>query len=220
MDSKVVCAGRTAKLLGVLFDDELRWKDHVQQAVKAATTTALGMGGLRHLRPAQMKQIYQACVLPKLDYASTVWHNPNRDKGHLRVLDTVQRAALLRTVSAFKSVATRVLEVECHTLPTRLRLKKRGQEVVLRLCSLPQAHPLARVMHRVKHRMNRRGTQPRFPLAEISKTFDIGSLESLETIDPTPLPPWHQPESMTAAMTMQQALINEVEVGCQASGRN
>jgi hypothetical protein len=89
MDGQVIQASRTAKLLGVIFDDELRWKDHVQQAVKAATITALGMGGLRHLRPAQMKQMYQACVVPKLDYASTVWHNPNRDKGHLRVLDTV-----------------------------------------------------------------------------------------------------------------------------------
>lgn len=59
MDGQVIEASRTAKLLGVIFDDELRWKDHVQQTVKAATTTALGMGGLRHLRPAQMKQIYK-----------------------------------------------------------------------------------------------------------------------------------------------------------------
>lgn len=190
MDGQVIPASRTAKLLGVVFDDELRWKDHVQQAVKAATTTALGMGGLRHLRPAQMKQIYQACVVPKLDYASTVWHNPNKDKGHLRVLNTVQRAALLRIVSAFRSVATQVLEVECHILPTRLRLKQRGQEVVLRLCSLPPTHPLARVMDRVRQRMNRQGTQPRFPLAETTKSLDSGELESLETIDPTPLPPW------------------------------
>ena len=196
MDGKVICAGRTVKLLGVLFDDELRWKGHVQHAVKAATTTALGMGGLRHLRPAQMKQVYQVCVLPKLDYASTVWHKPNKDKGHLRVLDTVQRAALLRIVSAFKTVATRVLEVECHILPTRLRLKKRGQEVVLRLCSLPPTHPLARVMQRVRQRMNRQGTQPRFPLAETSRTIDMGDLESLEIIDPAPLPPWHESESI------------------------
>jgi hypothetical protein len=52
IDSKVIGASRTAKLLGVLFDDKLRWKDHVQYAVKAATTIALGIGGLRHLRPA------------------------------------------------------------------------------------------------------------------------------------------------------------------------
>jgi hypothetical protein len=48
----------------------MRWKEHVQQAARRATKTVLGMSGLRHLRPAQMRQIYQACVLPKLDYAS------------------------------------------------------------------------------------------------------------------------------------------------------
>jgi hypothetical protein len=44
--------------------------------------------------------------------------------------------------------------------------------------------------------MNRQGTQPRFPLAETSRTVNIGDLESLETIDPTPLPPWHESESI------------------------
>jgi hypothetical protein len=58
MDSKTIEAGPTAKLLGVVFDQEMRWKEHLQQAVKKATTTTLGLGGLRHLRPAQMRQIY------------------------------------------------------------------------------------------------------------------------------------------------------------------
>jgi hypothetical protein len=98
---EIIKAGPTAKLLGVVFDQEMRWKDHVQQAVKKATTTTLGMSGLRHLRPAQLRQIHQACVLPKLDYASTVWHNRRKDKGHLRVFGTVLRAALLRIISAF-----------------------------------------------------------------------------------------------------------------------
>ena len=118
MDGQTVQASTTAKLLGVVFDTEMRWKEHIQQAARKATKAALGMSGLRHLRPAQMRQIYQACVLPKLDYASTVWHNPLKDKGHLRVLASVQRAALLRIISAFRTVATQTLEVECHLLPT------------------------------------------------------------------------------------------------------
>jgi len=125
-----------------------------------------------------------------------VWHNPNRDKGHLRVLNTVQRAALLRIVSAFRSVATQVLEVECHILPTRLGLKQRGQEVVLRLCSLPSTHPPARVMDRVRQRVNQRGTRPRFPLAKTTKSLNNRELESLETLDPIPLPPWKTSESI------------------------
>lgn len=153
------------------------------------------MSGLRHLRPAQMRQIYRACVLPKLDYASAVWHNPLRDRGHLRVLRTFQRAALLRTISAFRSVATQTLEVECHILPTHLRLKQQGQDVIARLCTLPPTHPLTEVMDRAKRRVNRQGTQHRLPLAETLKTMDVRELGLLETIDPTPLEPWKQPAS-------------------------
>lgn len=189
MEEQTVTASNTAKLLGVIFDTEMRWKEHVQYAAKKATKTALGMSGLRNLRPAQMRQIYQACVLPKLDHASTIWINPLRDKGHMRVLASVQRAALLRIISAFRTVATQTLEVECHILPTHLRLKRRAQEVIARLCSLPQDHPLAKVVDRTKRRVKvKQGLK--FPLAEVMKTLDIGKLEALETIDPRPTAPW------------------------------
>jgi hypothetical protein len=42
----------SAKLLGVVFNQKLQWKQHVQEAVKRATKVNIAMGGLRHLRPA------------------------------------------------------------------------------------------------------------------------------------------------------------------------
>ncbi|KAJ5935954.1 hypothetical protein N7454_005252 [Penicillium verhagenii] len=36
----------TAKLLGVVFDQGLRWKEHVQQAIKRATKTTIALSGL------------------------------------------------------------------------------------------------------------------------------------------------------------------------------
>jgi hypothetical protein len=71
MDGRIIEAESKTKLMGVGFDQEMRWKEHVQQAVKKATTATQGMSGLRHLRQAQMRQVCQACMLPKLDYAST-----------------------------------------------------------------------------------------------------------------------------------------------------
>jgi hypothetical protein len=126
MYRKTIKASETAKLLGVVFDQEMRWKHHVQNVVKRATEVALNpdMGGLRNLRPTQMTQLYQACVAPQLDYASTVWHNPNKDKMHLRALASVQRTALLKVLSAFRTVATQTLEVEAY-VPPNLRLKRK-----------------------------------------------------------------------------------------------
>jgi hypothetical protein len=72
MDGNTINPSTTAKLLGVIFDHELRWKEHVQQAVKRATKVNIALGGLRQLRPEQMRQLYEACVTPVVDYASTV----------------------------------------------------------------------------------------------------------------------------------------------------
>lgn len=132
-DGAVIKPSLTAKLLGVVFDQGLRWKEHVQQAIKRATKTTIALSGLRHLRPEQLQQLYQACVTPAVDYASTIWHDPLRDKTHLRHLSTVQRTALIRNLSAFRTVATPTLEAEAHILPTHLRLRYRAQRTIARL---------------------------------------------------------------------------------------
>ncbi|KAI3045365.1 hypothetical protein CBS147353_11800 [Aspergillus niger] len=137
MQGATIKPSATAKLLGVVWDRELRWKEHVQQAVKRAIKTNIALAGLRHLRLGQMRQVYQACVTPIMDYASTVWHNPLKDKRHLKWLDTVQRSALIRILSAFRTIATATMEVETYVLPTHLRLKQGVQEVIVKLCTPP-----------------------------------------------------------------------------------
>lgn len=74
-----------------------------------------------------MQLLYQACVTPAVDCASTVWHDPLLDKTHLRHLNMVQRTALIRILSAFKTVATTTLEMEAHVLLTHFRLRHRAQ---------------------------------------------------------------------------------------------
>ncbi|KAI3033203.1 hypothetical protein CBS76997_11321 [Aspergillus niger] len=190
IDGQATKPADTAKLLGVIFDKEMRWKEHVQEAVKRATKVNIALSGLRHLRPEQMRQLYQACVTPILDYASTVWHNPLRDKIHLRLLETVQRTALIRILSAFRTVSTAALEVESYILPTHLRLKQRGQIVAARFSTLPDDHPVHQVIRRAKERSTYIGSGARFPLAETLRTMNLGRLQALETIDPKPLAPW------------------------------
>ncbi|CEL10491.1 Putative Reverse transcriptase [Aspergillus calidoustus] len=193
MNGKTTKPANTAKLLGVIFDKEMRWKEHVQQAVKRATRVNITLGGLRHLRPEQMRQLYQACVTPIVDYASTVWHKPLRDKIHLRTLGTVQRTALIRILSAFRTVSTPALEAEAHILPTHLRLKQRAQIVAACLSTLPKDHPAQSVVARAATRSAHLKSGHRFPLAETLRTMETDRLRTLETIDPTPQPPWQTP---------------------------
>jgi hypothetical protein len=55
MGGKTIKPTDTAKLLGVVFNKEMRWKKHVQQAVKRATQVNIALGGLRHLCLEQMR---------------------------------------------------------------------------------------------------------------------------------------------------------------------
>src|SRR4030088_3056847 len=88
----------------------------------------LAIGRLRYLRPKQMRQLYQACVIPRIDYASTVWHSPIRCKCEVKTLSAVQRLASIKILSTFKTVATETLYVETFLLPTKLRLEQRATE--------------------------------------------------------------------------------------------
>jgi ribonuclease HI len=176
----------------VVFDQELKWKQHVQQAVKRATKTALAIGRLRQLRPAQMRQLYLACVIPKMDYASTVWYNPSMSRQHSKALGVVQRTALIRVLSSFRTVATQTLEVEAYIPPTRLRLRQRAQDVLTKLCTLPQNHPIQNVIQRAMGRTLRTEKSPQFPLVEAMRTLDLDQLRRLEKIDPTPPEPWRR----------------------------
>ncbi|KAK9847031.1 Endonuclease/exonuclease/phosphatase [Penicillium brevicompactum] len=190
VNGTAVSPSPVAKLLGVNFDQKMRWKEHVQQAIKRATKVIVALGGLRDLRPEQMRQLYQSCITPVVDYASTVWHDPLRDKTHLRHLNTVQRTSLVRILSAFRTVATATLEVEAHIFPTHLRLRYRAQRTIANLHTLPREHPIWETLSRAQKRKNNIGSYARFPLAEALKSMNLERLNELETIDPQPLPPW------------------------------
>ncbi|GCB25864.1 probable RNA-directed DNA polymerase from transposon X-element [Aspergillus awamori] len=143
--------------------------------------------------------------------------------------ETVQRTALIRILSAFRTVSTAALEVQSYILPTHLRLKQRGQIVAARFSTLPDDHPVHQVTSRAKERSTYIGSGAGFPLAETLRTMNLGRLQALETIDPKPLAPWRsQPftgieiepdrEKAQANALAQQSTTN-ITVFSDASGK-
>jgi ribonuclease HI len=195
MNNREIKPSQSVKLLGVICDQELRWRAHVQRTVKRATVASLAINRLRYLRPAQMRQLYQACVVPKMDYASTVWHNPSKNRWQITALSTVQRSALIRILSSFKTAATQALEVESSLLPTHLRLLKRAQRTMTNLLTLPQTHPIAdsikRAIRSKAPAQERRDI--RSQVRKTVRTLELDQLEDMETIGTCPLPPWEDP---------------------------
>jgi hypothetical protein len=112
-------------------------------------------------------------MIPVADYASTVWHNPLKDKTHLRMLSIIQRAALIRILSAFKTVSTQAMEIEAYILSTRLRLKERAERMTTNWYTLPESHLIYKVTMRAQRRSRHIGSSVQFPLAELIKIMDL-----------------------------------------------
>ena len=111
--------------------------------------------------------------MPIIDYALTVWHNPLKDKIHLKVLNTVQKSALIQILSVFRTIATTTMEVKTYTLPIHPCLKQRAQNVIVGLHIFPNNHPISEVLSRAQRQRQNIEALPQFPLAKSMKTMQL-----------------------------------------------
>jgi hypothetical protein len=150
-----------ARLLGVQIDQELRWHQHVQQAVQKATNLLFAVKRLTRpsfgLPERHVRQLYTSMVLPKLEYALPVWYTPLRQNnkmgrqtgslGHTKILEKVQRLGCILITGAYRSTATDVLELHAMIPPVHLRLDDTCHREAIRLSTLPDTHPLYKAVH-------------------------------------------------------------------------
>ena len=64
LNGHIIMASLIAKLLGVVFDQELRWREHVQWSIRRAAKTTLEVSGLRRLCTwgARLFKILSLCL--------------------------------------------------------------------------------------------------------------------------------------------------------------
>ncbi|KAJ7118683.1 hypothetical protein C8R43DRAFT_818661, partial [Mycena crocata] len=73
-------ASESAKLLGVVLDFKLNFREHVELAQSRGTKAVLALSrissptfGLPH---AYTRQLFQTIVIPRMEYALPVWYRP------------------------------------------------------------------------------------------------------------------------------------------------
>jgi len=144
------------KFLGVLLDNELHWKAHAAYAIaKGAKYSVL----LRRLSATSwgvptklICQLYLSVAIPKIMYAAAIWLHPSfahpsdrrlcGSKGLARKIGSSQRTAALAITGAMRTTPTDSLDVHANLLPAHLMFQQILYCSVLRLSSLPAAHPL------------------------------------------------------------------------------
>jgi hypothetical protein len=93
--NKTIAPKCSVEILGVRLDPGLSMNEHVSKAVGKANGKCMALRNIRGVRPAQMRQMYMAVVIPTTDYAASTWYAPSRNgvKRHVVALERLQRLA-------------------------------------------------------------------------------------------------------------------------------
>ena len=214
-----VSPSRTAKFLGVLLDNKLKFKAHTEYALAKGTKWLQQFARLarpKHgLRAKHVSALYHQMLLPAMLYAASVWITPQRripgrkrlhgSVGIIRKLARIHRQACILISGAMRTTATDVLEVHLNILPFHLLVDVHISRDATRLCSLPDTHPL----HSHVHKATRFIKRHRSPLHQILAAYDLHP-DDMETIAAVRLPPgWRPPFPISIAANKDDAAAAE-----------
>jgi ribonuclease HI len=179
--SKVAPAA-SVKILGVVMDQQLRYKLHGARAAKRGLIAATALRRLRGLLPKVARQLYIATVAPVIDYASPIWYPRARERV-IKLLQPTQRIGAQAIINGFKTVSLSIAEAEADITPVRERLFRIQQRYYINLKTLPRTHPC----NRGTSKMCKRFTSP---LQTTAQWFQSINTSKIETIQPFCVPPW------------------------------
>jgi hypothetical protein len=174
----------STKILGVLMDTELRYREHIARAATKGLKAALALKRLRMITPSTARQLFAATVAPVVDYGSNVWMHACGYRV-MPALNRVQRIGGQAIIGSYRSVSTAVAVAEADIRTVRERHQERGLKFWMNLRTLPKTHPLSRI-----------GTTPfkRFtsPLQIIAGMHQDAPVERMETIREYAIAPWDE----------------------------
>ena len=196
----VIQPSTEARYLGVIFDQQLRFKSHTQQAVKKGTSAALALNRIANCNwgapHKHIRQLFQAVVAPRLDYAAVIWNRPKADRSALatacnRTFTTVQRIAMKAILGCFRTTPTAAMEMESGLQPAWIRLQTKVLISVTRMQSLSIHHPIHTYISDALRTRTACCTHTSV-LENVFKQFPIAT-QQLEPIEPFIRPPWYTP---------------------------
>ena len=203
------------KILGVIMDAKIKYKEHIARASSKGLEAALELKRLRGLSPATARQLFTSMVVPVMDYASNVWMHAftNRLKGPI---NRVQRLGAQAIVGTFLTVATSVAEAEAGIVPAQDRFWRRLIKLWTDIHTLPDTNPLRRKTSRMR-RFRRQFRSPLYDVAEVLKDL---AMEELETINPFSLAPWEKRTQTIIDHPTAHEADAAVRVAVSCSARN
>ncbi|GFG18024.1 probable RNA-directed DNA polymerase from transposon X-element [Aspergillus lentulus] len=140
-----VLARSAVKLLGIVLDQELRFRLHGAMAAKKGIQAALALKRLKGLTPKAARQLFTSTVTATVDYVASVWCTPTRD--HLvplwvtKILRATQKIAAQAIVVLFRTVSLLIAESEASIESINIRLGRRILRHWISCHTLPSTYP-------------------------------------------------------------------------------
>ncbi|SCO54574.1 related to reverse transcriptase [Fusarium fujikuroi] len=172
------------KILGVVMDSRLHYKQHIARAATKGLEAVMELKRLKGMAPATTRQLFAAMVAPVVDYASNVWMHACKTVATYAI-QRVQRIGAQAIIGSFTSVATGVAEAEAHIATIHERFWRRASKLWVELHTLPRTNPVRNLLRGIK--AFRRFISPLRRIADVCRELPK---DTMELIQPFTLTPW------------------------------
>lgn len=142
--SRPVAPRAWVKILGVLMDRPLHFREHVAAAAKEGFRAPLGLKQLRRLTPDAARRLFPAVVTPTVDYAASVWCSLTKhgtvSPWIIRSFNPIQLSAPQAIIGLYRYAALAIAESEANIDTSCIRLRKHIYRHWINCHTLPRTH--------------------------------------------------------------------------------
>lgn len=125
------------KYLGVILDSKLSWKNQIQYSTNKGINSLFASRAMISttwgLTPAVMNWIYKAIITPRIFYGCQVWWHALQKTTYQKMLNKINRIALLMITGATRSTPTKAMEAIIYTMPVDLKAEELALKGTIRL---------------------------------------------------------------------------------------
>ena len=139
MGGQVIKSKPRIKILGVILDQGLKYREHISGARDKGIKAALALKRLKNPRPEVARKLFYSKVTSITDYASPIW-GPAAAQYTMERLDQVQRIGAQAITGAFSTVSLLIAESEASLVPTQARLRQQELNTWINSHTKPVGH--------------------------------------------------------------------------------
>jgi len=138
------------KVLGVLWDNKLSFKQHHQRRLAKASKAAAMLAGALCIMPCTQDtylDLYKMYVRSKMEYAITITTNTQIEtEKYVQQYENIQRRVLCKALGAHKSTSSLAAAVDCNILPFGLRIRQLAAKFLASTAAKPPTHIMNKLL--------------------------------------------------------------------------